>query len=257
MRMLRGIHALAWAAGVLGQATTVRKTGKGPTGYVVDFVFRPNATFSDASSVLLGGFPFFSDSMHSSLSKTDGYSPYEWTASMFSMRLSPDYGNEAGTLAGLAMTKNNQTGDWEITVPLPSGTWLYAYYPDCTTGNWRDCNVSVVDWTNPPIEAFPGDQLLSAVQLPFDPAFQKYDYSWQLPLDDVSKRGNVSFHQYWSPGSTYPYPNIHDVGIYLPSEYGTVPDKKYPVLYLSNGGQGSDSDWLQQAQIHHIGMSDE
>ncbi|OJJ46520.1 hypothetical protein ASPZODRAFT_142334 [Penicilliopsis zonata CBS 506.65] len=239
------------AASAEGKGTTVRKTGTGPTGYEVDFVFTPNST-TNASSVLLGGFPFFSDPLHASLVKTDGYTPYEWRADMFSMRLSPDYGNEAGTLSGLAMQYNNQTGDWEVTVPLPSGTWLYAYYPDCTTGNWRDCNVSLVDPSNLPLEAFPGDQLLSAIQLPFDGEFQVQNYDWQLPLEDVSKRGNVSFHQYASPGSTSPYPDVHDVGIYLPSEYGLYSNKTYPVLYLSNGGQGSDSDWFQQAQIHHI-----
>ncbi|KAJ5101219.1 hypothetical protein N7456_007271 [Penicillium angulare] len=194
---------------------------------------------------------------------------------MFSMRLAPDYGNEADNLAGLEMNHNEETGEWEITVPLPSGTWLYAYYPDCTTGNWRTCDVAMVDPSNLPIEAFPGDQLLSAIQLPFDGKFQVVDYDWQLPLGDVSRRGNVSFHQYSSPGSTYPYPSqysskrilhfevdlliihttlvdVHDVGVYLPFEYGMIPNKKYPVLYLSNGGQGSDSDWFQQAQIHNI-----
>ncbi|KAJ6010776.1 hypothetical protein N7451_002188 [Penicillium sp. IBT 35674x] len=171
---------------------------------------------------------------------------------MFSMRLSPDYGNEADNLAGLEMTHNEHTGDWEITVPLPSGTWLYAYYPNCTTGNWRNCDVALVDPSNLPVEAFAGDQLLSAIQLPFDREFQVNNYDWQLPLEDVSKRGNVSFHRYSSPGSTYPYPNVHDVGVYLPYEYGKIPNKKYPVLYLSNGGQGSDSDWFQQAQIHNI-----
>ncbi|KAJ6016083.1 hypothetical protein N7540_010674 [Penicillium herquei] len=251
MRALNLLINLALVAGTMGKVTTIRKTGKKPTGYEVDFVFTPNST-THASSVLLGGFPFFSDSLHASLSKTDGYSPYEWGSNMFSMRMSPDYGNEAGTLSGLEMKRNEKTGDWEVTVPLPSGTWLYAYYPNCTTGNWRDCDVSIVDLSNLPIEAFAGDQSLSAIQLPFDPVFQVNDYSWQLPLQDVSKRGNVSFHQYPSPGSTYPYPNVHDVGIYLPNEYGRVPEKKYPVLYLSNGGQGSDSDWFQQAQIHNI-----
>lgn len=206
MRLLRLTTELALIVGTLGKATTVRKTGTKPTGYVVDFVFTPNST-THVSSVLLGGFPFFSDALHASLSKTDGYSPYEWEPDMFSMRLSPDYGNQAGTLAGLEMKLNEDTGDWEITVPLPSGTWLYAYYPNCTTGNWRDCDVALVDPSNLPIEAFPGDQALSAIQLPFDPQFQVSNYDWQLPLEDVSRRGNVSFHQYSSPGSTYPYPS--------------------------------------------------
>ncbi|KAJ5263158.1 hypothetical protein N7478_010763 [Penicillium angulare] len=154
---------------------------------------------------------------------------------MFSMRLSPDYGNEAGNLAGLEMKHNEHTGDWEITVPLPSGTWLYAYYPNCTTGNWKACDVAIVDPSNLPIEAFAGDQLLSAIQLPFDREFQYSSIGIKQFGIDVLIRLDV-----------------HDVGVYLPYEYGKISNKKYPILYLSNGGQGSDSDWFQQAQIHNI-----
>lgn len=47
-------------------------------------------------------------------------------------------------------------------------------------------------------------------------------------------------------------PGTHDVGIYLPAEYYSNPNKTYPVLYLSNGGQGTESDWFQQGRAHSI-----
>lgn len=189
-----------------GAATKVRKTGQGPTGYVVDFVFTPNAT-EKYSSVLLGGFPFFSDPLHASPSKTNGYSPWQWKADDFSMSVSPDYGVPNITSAGLNMTWNEREGSWEITVPMPSGTWNYAYYPECTTA-WSYCDLALVDPSNMPIEAYAGDQLVSNIQVPFDGKYQVNDYDWQLPLPDASKRGSISFHQYPSPGSTYPSPGI-------------------------------------------------
>jgi hypothetical protein len=123
---------LALTMPVFSAATKVRKTGNGPTGYVVDFVFTPNAT-ERYSSVLLGGFPFFSDPLHALPSKTNGYSPWQWKADDFSMSVSPDYGVPNITSAGLNMTWNAEAGSWHITVPLPSGTWNYAYYPKCKT----------------------------------------------------------------------------------------------------------------------------
>jgi hypothetical protein len=55
--------------------TTVRKVNSGRTGYVVDFVFTPNAT-THPKSVLLGGFLLYSDPLHASPSRTVGYSPW-------------------------------------------------------------------------------------------------------------------------------------------------------------------------------------
>ncbi|KAH8660073.1 Alpha/Beta hydrolase protein [Xylariales sp. PMI_506] len=251
MRATQVLLNLAVFCHICEAGTQVVRSNKGPTGFEVNFVFTPNAT-QNYSSVLLGGFPFFSDPLHASASKTNGYSPYDWKSDYFSMRVATDYGNPNATLAGLNMTRNNETGDWEITVPLPSGTWLYGFYPDCEA-NWKNlCKTQLVDPSNLPIEKYAGDQLLSAVQIPFDPRFQTYNYDWQLPLDDGEEKGNVSFHSYYSPGSTYPSTDIHDVGVYLPPGYNENPNKTYPVLFLSNGGQGSESDWFQQGRAHSI-----
>jgi hypothetical protein len=189
-----GVLAVTVAAG-----TTVRKVHSGPTGYVVDFVFTPNAT-THPQSVLLG-FPLYSDSLHASPSVTDGYSPWNWKSDYFSLLLFTDLGSPA-TTAGLNMTYNSSSGDWELTVPFPSGTFNYNFYPDCDT-SWLKCE-ALVDPSNLPIEFYPGDQLVSTIQVPFDSAFQVRDYDWQLPLPSTRHRGNISFQHYPSPGSTYP-----------------------------------------------------
>ncbi|KAG4416795.1 hypothetical protein IFR04_010050 [Cadophora malorum] len=245
------LELLCLVTTVFSTGTRVRRTHRGPTGFEVDFVFQPNAT-QNYSSVLLGGFPFFSDPLHASASKTNGYSPYDWKPDYFSMRLGTDYGNSNATVAGLNMIMNNATGNWEISVPLPSGTWLYGFYPDCGS-NWKTgCKTQLVDPSNMPIQMYQGDQLLSAVQVPFDRRFQEVNYDWQLPAKNESQRGTVSFVGYQSPGSIYPKIGTHDVGIYLPAEYYSNPNKTYPVLYLSNGGQGTESDWFQQGRAHSI-----
>ena len=103
------------------------------------------------------------------------------------------------------MTWSPETASWQITVPLPSGTWNYAFYPECTTA-WSYCDEALVDASNMPIEAYPGDQLLSTIQVPFNGDYQVRDYDWQLPLVNASERGSVVFYEYPSPGSTYPFP---------------------------------------------------
>jgi hypothetical protein len=197
--------ALAFLPWVFGAATTVRKTDEDPTGYVIDFVFTPNTTTSP-SFVLLGGFPLYSDSLHASPSKTDDYSPWKWKPDDFGMVLFTDLGNPA-TMAGLNMTLNTKTGDWELTVPFPSGTFSYAYHPDCSATTWSACPTIVVDFSNPPIELYLGDQNLSIVQVPFGAKYQVNNYDWQLPLPMASQRGDISFHNYPSPNSTYPFPS--------------------------------------------------
>jgi hypothetical protein len=208
--------AATFLASAFGAATTVRKVNNGPTGYVVDFVFTPNAT-THPKFVLLGGFPLYSDSLHASASKTAGYSPWQWKPDDFSMGLFVDLGSPA-TIAGLNMTLNSKTGDWELTVPFPSGTFNYAYSLDCINGSYLNC-AGVVDPSNLPLELYPGDQLVSTIQVPFDSKYQANDYDWQLPLENQSQRGSISFQHYPSPNSTYPspgrYPSLCSVLIHL------------------------------------------
>ena len=154
------------------------------------------------------------------------------------------------TYQGFNMTYNDKSGNWTVTVPFPSGTFRYAFYPDCDGPYLTDTNCTpIVDPSNPPVERLPGDQLYSNVQVPFDGRFQKNDYDWQLPLPNVADRGNISFHLY----PLVDYNNyMSPISLYLPAEYGTVPNKTYPVLYLQHGGGGSDSDWFSEARAHDI-----
>ncbi|CZR59821.1 uncharacterized protein PAC_09715 [Phialocephala subalpina] len=214
--------AVSFLGAALAAKTIARKVNSGPTGYVIDFVFTPNATTHPKSVQL--GFPLFSDSLHASPSVVNGYLPYDWRPEYFSMEI---FSSALPVpVAGLNMTFNSRSGDWEITVPFPSGTFNYNFYLDCNDTNYFKCPAAVTDPSNPLIELYPGDQFVSVIQVPFKKKYQHYP----------------------SPGSTYPSPGVHDVGSYLLAEYGTILGKKYPVLYLSHGGGGSDSDWLNQGR---------
>jgi hypothetical protein len=176
------------------------------------------------------------------------------------MTFSPDYGNPAVNLAGLNMTLNSKTGNWEVTVPLPSGTWNYAYYPDGMT-IWSNCDVALTDPSNTPIEAFSGDQKLSTIQVLFHEGFQVNDYSWQLLLPDVSKRGKISFTSTLTPvrnrhrsvllcRASHQFRSTSLASIYHMSM--KIVNKKYPAFYLSHGGGGLESDWFSQGRAQNI-----
>lgn len=248
------------AASYHGGTTKVVKTGKKPTGYEVEFHFQPNSTLHP-QFVVLGGFFLYTNSREASNTKMKEILPWDWQPEDFSLRTVPDYFDTYGVQIpskhgdyskGFNMTYDSKSGDWVITLPFPSGTFNYAYYPDCWQG-WGNSNCTVLtDPSNPPIERLKGDQKLSTIQVPFDGKFQVQNYDKYLPLEPASHRGTISFHTYPSPGSTYPSNGTHQVGVYLPREYGTVKNKEYPVLYLSHGGGGADSDWFSQGRAHNI-----
>jgi hypothetical protein len=111
---------------------------------------------------------------------------------------------DPATLSGLNMTLKLSTGNWELTILFPSGTFNYAYFPDCS-GTWSNCT-GVVDPSNMPLGFHRGDQLVSTIQVPFGWQYQVNDYDWQLPLGNKAERKYISFQHYPSPNSTYPSP---------------------------------------------------
>nr|OQO19088.1 hypothetical protein B0A51_13171 [Rachicladosporium sp. CCFEE 5018] len=229
--------------------TTVRKTSHGPTGYVVDFIYRHNGT-TQPSSVTVGGINYLSDAPHASVSKSSGYSPYAWKPGQFSYQnFATSDVNANVSYAGFNMTYNDGEALWELSLPLPSQTYQYAFYPDCK-GIWPSC-AGFIDEGNLPIEARRGDQVDSVVEVPANRRYSNLDYTYQFPVKE-SARGEIAFYEYPSPGLTYPSPNVHSTGVYLPAGYHTNPNKVYPVLYLSHGGGGNDSDWFNVARAHQI-----
>lgn len=237
-----GLSVTLASAGVV-----VRKTGSPPTGYEVDFTFYdPDATQVN----IAGGLQTFTDQFHVSPQASASYDPHDYKPGWFR------------SLGLEAVTPYNMTslgdGNWTYTSPFPSGTYLYAFVVDCFDPT--NCTLAngkyVIDPDNPPFVNVPGDQISSRFQVPYDETFQYYpdiglDFDYTLPVPEED-RGTITTVNYTSPGSIHPAPDVHDFTLYLPREYGTVPGKKYPVLYLSHGGGGNAQDWENQGYASHI-----
>ncbi|KAL2115425.1 hypothetical protein VTJ04DRAFT_9680 [Mycothermus thermophilus] len=246
-------------------SVTVRKTGRGPTGYEVDFRY-VNAT---AKSVKIGGgFQPFTDQFHTTgtIHRVNGrfdpwsYQPGDFWVSNPYPQLPEDYPWP------YEMQRSNESGhegEWILTVPLPSGTYTYAFLPDCAYA--PNCTIDsgqlVVDPDVPPLQNVPGDALSSNFHVPFDPEFQftpelnlNFDYALPAPKP-CHNRGTVMYVNYTSPGSIHPAPDVHDFVIYLPPGYArnkTKTRKEYPLLYLSHGANGNGGDWENLGRMSHI-----
>ncbi|OIW23786.1 alpha/beta-hydrolase [Coniochaeta ligniaria NRRL 30616] len=239
---------------------TIHKTCKGPTGYEVEFRY-VNTT---AERVLIGGgIQPFTDQFHTtgtSYRVNGRYNPHDYRPGDF-------YISNSGLPAEPAykwpyeMTQSAAgDGVWTYTTPLPSGLYSYAYLVDCNYA--PNCSIDtgqlVIDPDMPPFMNVVGDQVASSFQVPFDAKFQtspelntNFDYALDAP-DPAANRGTVKTENYTSPGSIHPAPDVHDFAVYLPAEYGRVPGKKYPLLYLSHGAGGNGDDWENLGRMSHI-----
>ncbi|KAL1836112.1 hypothetical protein VTJ49DRAFT_5557 [Mycothermus thermophilus] len=242
-------------------SVTVRKTGRPPTGYEVEFRYI-NAT---ARRVLIGGgLQPFTDQFHTTGTphRTNGrfdphdYQPGDFWVSNPWPQLPEDY------VWPYEMRRSpDREDEWVYTAPFPSGTYTYAFLPDCDYA--PNCTVDtgklVVDPDVPPFMNVPGDQLSSNFHVPFDEKFQfspelntNFDYALPAP-NPCRNRGRVLHVNYTSPGSLHPAKDIHDFVLYLPPGYGRSKTKKeYPLLYLSHGANGNGADWENLGRMSHI-----
>lgn len=274
--VLTTILAILTAADSCGASVTVRKTGRGPTGFEVDFVFRyPNAS----NVVISGGLKPFTDQFHMTPQKSAKYDPQYYRPGDFFVSLPTDPDQYADWPYVMTRQDNTSTSsssssssddEWTYTAPFPSGTYNYAFLVDCPVANCTATDPRyVIDPDNPPFENVAGDQIASTFQVPFDAQFQlgsavgplNFDYALPITSSPFSSSSNASAAagtvqavNYTSPGSTHPAPDEHDFVIYLPAGYDASRegDEAYPVLYLSHGGGGSSSDWENLARASHI-----
>ncbi|KAH9907746.1 alpha/beta-hydrolase [Xylariomycetidae sp. FL2044] len=228
-------------------SVTVRKTNRGPTGYEVDFRY---VNTSVESVTLGGGLPLFSDAYHTSMDAHSESQPTDWQPGDFPV------GDFQGS-AAWAMERSDD-GVWTYTLPLPSGTFSYAYLTDCpyTPNCTLDTGKRIVDPDNPPFVNVVGDQSASIVQVPFDEEFQRYaefntNFDFALPVP-AEHRGEARTVNYSSPGSVHPAQDIHEFTVYLPANYSGGNTTTYPVLYLSHGAGGNGEDWENLGQMSHI-----
>src|SRR6185295_15579170 len=118
----------------------------------------------------------------------------DWKPGDFQLQ-SPNQPSENWPVA--RMVKDETTGVWSYTVPLPSGWTEYQFFPNCAAAppSTTGCT-AVTDPSNPPVNGCAtagcttSTYPFSQVYVPSDPAFGTEDLSWQTDAPD-GRRGKV------------------------------------------------------------------
>lgn len=249
------------------RSTQVLQSEDSPTGYVVSFrYFDP-----EAEHVSVIGDWMFSDEAHSTFTDSGRYWPHQWKKEYFphtllGLKTTPkelkngtkgeeidvskfEFDWEVLKLGMYEMEKNEDTGVFSCTIPLPSGTFSYRFVLDMPDGN----PLKMVSVPDPGVTGFSCRTekiLYSQVRIPFDKIRQTDDRDIELGCAE-SVRGIVKCIEY-PVKKEFNVGNKQPAWIYLPHGYDENRVKPYPVLYLSHGGSESVSTWLNQGSMPQI-----
>ncbi|TBL76315.1 alpha/beta hydrolase-fold protein [Paenibacillus thalictri] len=209
-----------------------------PTGYTVTFVYDNDK----ASTVKLSGaFSFVPVIKGRGPVDFPTFTPYEWTPNM------DHFGDYT-----FDMEKDQLSGKWIISMPLPSGAYSYSYVVDgkklydpmnneeVYTSTVSDQEPSKINYTK---------TNKSTVYVPFDSKKQIYNWSYLKPVADPAFKGTKMFQLYDTPDvfdsvvenemATFNHPQ-NNLAIYLPAGYDPKRAEPYKVLYLAHGGRGNE-----------------
>lgn len=223
------------------EATTIVKSEDSPTGYYVTFRYKD----ADASRVRIYGEWRFSDIEHASYVTSLNASPEEWEDGYTVWK--------TDSWPTADMVKDEETGIWSYTIPLPTGTWCYRYY----VGGAEDAELT--DYTDAVMIADPnnvnyladsetelgGEQALTAVYVPYDEVKQAktIERAEEAPRD--GENGSVVFVDTTTDAGVET-----SYGVYLPYGYDENREEAYPILVLFHGGGGYDGSWLTNGLVN-------
>jgi enterochelin esterase-like enzyme len=219
----------------------VRRTNRGPTGYTVTFrYYDPEAT-----SVQIKGEWYFGNT-----SGAQGLTPAQWQPGDFPL---PYPNAPAANWPVSSLTKDQRTGIWSYTTPLPSGVFSYGFFVNCASPTQSGCT-EIPDPSNKPWNLHDDVSAGSAeptsqVYVPSDPAFHTVNNAWEGPTKGA--RGSLRDVTYTAPLSTSPVGKNY-LAIYTPPGYNPNRANPYPTLYLSHGGGGNEVDWSTQGDEPNI-----
>lgn len=226
--------------------TTIIKDEASPTGWYVTFRY----TAPDATRVRIRGEWSFSKPFEATGEGINYYYPEDWTEDMFVMI--PDI---QGDWPAFEMAKNEETGVWSYTIPLPTGTWSYRFIEGGVEGaamtDYTDAYVTV-DPNNRPFELAEGLQTNSQVRVPAGGAGSSDSLALQLPNPDGLNGVSEIV--------TYPVTGIADVEdgdyelcIYLPYGYDAGREEPYKAVYISHGaGTEGCTSWYNKGSVAYM-----
>ena len=235
---LTGLSSAAAAAPVADLGPTVIRTNEGPGGQAVTFRYRAP---EGVEQVHVYGDWFFSRPENVTCDGCgDARPPWEWQP-----------GDIHATPWKILPMELGADGVFEATVPLPAGSYRYAFTHDCTSDIATGCTL-FPDPANPwplpvPYPGAPG-AVRSTVFVPQNKSFPTYETDYQKP---TTRTGTIEPRRYTSPLSTNP-PGVHDLVVYLPHGYDPNRAVPYPTLYLSHGGGDHSTAWVNQGVAHRI-----
>ncbi|SDS48553.1 alpha/beta hydrolase-fold protein [Jiangella sp. DSM 45060] len=218
----------------------VVRTDQPPTGHAVTFRYEAP---EGVESVHIYGDWFYSRPERVTCQDCgDGRPPSEWLP-----------GDIAATPWQILPMERGDDGVWSITVPLPAGSFRYAFTHDCTNLLATGCTLHddpANPWQiQPQYPGAPG-AVRSTVYVPESKKFPTYDTDYQAP-PRPHQAGTLETRRYPSPLSTNPA-GVHDIVVYLPHGYDPDRATPYPTLYLSHGGGDHSTAWTMQGVAHHI-----
>jgi len=224
----------------LNLGPTLVETGAAPSGYAMKFRYQAPAGVQQVH--VYGDWTYSVPENVTCDGCGDGRLPYDWQP-----------GDVAATQWRTIPMVLGADNVWEVTVPLPAGTFRYAFTHDCASIVATGCALNY-DPANPweIFPQYPGapGAVRSTTWVPENPAFPTYDTDYQRPLAD-DQLGTLESIRYPSPLSTNPA-GVHDMVVYTPEGYDPDRAEPYETLYLSHGGGDHSTAWTMQGVAHYI-----
>ena len=219
------------------ERTTVLKDETSPTGYYVTFRYKD----PDAERVRVYGEWLFSDVLHNTFVTSENKVPEDWEDGDL------EWGTASWTTSD--MTKNEDTGVWSYTIPLPNGTFNYRFVVGGTADKEVDDTEGaklVADPANvnflaedEDIENLEKEQALTSVYVPWDEEKQANTDQRLEEEPRNGENGTVTMETIIaSDGTETSY------GVYTPYGFDADREEKYPLLVLYHGGGGYDGSWF-------------
>ena len=212
---------------------SVEKDDSSSTGYTVTFTYED----ADASSVQLVGTFAFYDWGHRVATIPDEKIPLNnWEPEDFRASSSDFATTEE-------MKKIEGTDYWTVSLPLPSGHYLYNYNVDGSEEN-------IPDPANEPMKsnAESGNaSILSTVDVPYDEKQgDSINFDFMM-ADNEIPAGTIEYADYTDING-----NQAPLSIYLPNKYDATSANSYKVLYLSHGGGGNEMEWFSSGNTNYV-----